>query len=58
VTARYRTGLGSQGNVGADTLTTFVSTVPEVKTITNPFRPPVAPIASRQKKQRSPVPAR
>ncbi len=37
VTARYRIGLGSQGNVGADTLTTFVSAVPEVKTITNPF---------------------
>ena len=37
VTARYRTGLGSQGNVGADTLTTFVSAVPEVKTITNAF---------------------
>ena len=37
VTATYRIGLGSRGNVGADTLTVFVSAVPEVKTITNPF---------------------
>jgi baseplate J-like protein len=37
VKATYRIGLGSQGNVGSDTLTVFVSTVPEVKTIANPF---------------------
>jgi hypothetical protein len=37
VTARYRIGLGSQGNVGAGTLTVFLSAVPEIKSITNPF---------------------
>jgi predicted phage baseplate assembly protein len=37
VKASYRIGLGSGGNVGADTLTVFLSAVPQVKTITNPF---------------------
>jgi Baseplate J-like protein len=46
VTATYRIGLGSGGNVGADTLSVFVSTVPEVKTITNPF--PAAGGADRE----------
>ncbi len=46
VTARYRIGLGSRGNVGADTLTTFVSVVTDVKTITNAF--PAAGGADRE----------
>jgi len=37
VKAVYRVGLGSQGNVGADTLTVFLTAVPEIKSITNPF---------------------
>jgi len=37
ITARYRIGLGSKGNAGADTLTVFLTAVPEVKAITNPF---------------------
>jgi len=37
IRARYRIGLGSLGNVGPDTLTVFITAVPEVKAITNPF---------------------
>jgi uncharacterized phage protein gp47/JayE len=37
IKARYRVGLGSVGNVGADTLSVFITAVPEVKTISNPF---------------------
>ncbi len=37
ITARYRIGLGSKGNVGADKLTVFLTAIPEVKAITNPF---------------------
>ena len=46
VTATYRIGLGSRGNVGADTLTVFVSAVPEVTAISNPF--PAAGGADRE----------
>jgi predicted phage baseplate assembly protein len=37
ITARYRIGLGSDGNVGSDRLTVFLSSVPEVSAISNPF---------------------
>ncbi|MBN1203494.1 MAG: putative baseplate assembly protein [Myxococcaceae bacterium] len=37
ITARYRVGLGSLGNVGSDTLSVFITAVPEVKAIINPF---------------------
>jgi len=37
IKARYRVGLGSVGNVGSDTLSVFVTAVPEVKAISNPF---------------------
>jgi uncharacterized phage protein gp47/JayE len=37
VQAVYRIGLGSRGNVGAGTLTVPLTTVPQIKTITNPF---------------------
>lgn len=37
VKARYRVGLGSTGNVGADTLTVFITAVPEVKALSNPY---------------------
>lgn len=37
IKARYRVGLGSQGNVGPDTLSVHITAVPEVKAITNPF---------------------
>jgi len=37
VKAVYRIGLGSQGNVGADTLTVALSAIPQITKITNPF---------------------
>ena len=37
VTARYRIGLGSLGNVGSGSLSVFVTAVPQVKAVTNPF---------------------
>ena len=37
ITARYRIGLGSEGNVGSDRLTVFLSSIPEVSAISNPF---------------------
>jgi hypothetical protein len=37
VKATYRIGLGSQGNVGSDRLTVFLTSVPQVTKITNPF---------------------
>jgi hypothetical protein len=37
VRAVYRVGLGSAGNVGADTLTVALTSLPQVKGITNPF---------------------
>lgn len=37
VQARYRTGLGSAGNVGPDTLTVFLTDLPEVRAVSNPF---------------------
>jgi hypothetical protein len=37
VTARYRVGLGSRGNVGADKLSAPISAVAAVKAIGNPF---------------------
>jgi uncharacterized phage protein gp47/JayE len=37
VTARYRIGLGSRGNVGADRLTTPRTVVPTITAVTNPF---------------------
>ncbi|MCG3111971.1 MAG: putative baseplate assembly protein [Candidatus Manganitrophus sp. SB1] len=33
----YRIGLGSEGNVGSDTLTVALSAVPQITKITNPF---------------------
>ncbi|MBI3803964.1 MAG: putative baseplate assembly protein [Nitrospirae bacterium] len=37
VKAVYRIGLGSQGNVGADTLTVAPSAIPQITKLTNPF---------------------
>jgi hypothetical protein len=37
ITARYRIGLGSGGNVGADKLNLPVSAVPQVRAVNNPF---------------------
>jgi hypothetical protein len=37
VQARYRIGLGTVGNVGPDTLTVFLTALPEVKAVSNPF---------------------
>ena len=37
VTARYRIGLGSSGNVGADKLNLPVSALPQVRAVSNPF---------------------
>ncbi|MCZ6818166.1 MAG: putative baseplate assembly protein [Calditrichaeota bacterium] len=37
VEVTYRIGIGSQGNVGADTLTVFLSSIPAVTAITNPL---------------------
>ncbi len=37
VKAVYRIGLGSQGNVGADTLTVALSAIPQITKISNPF---------------------
>lgn len=37
VKAVYRIGLGSQGNVGSDTLTVALSAIPQITKITNPF---------------------
>ncbi|WDT78267.1 MAG: hypothetical protein MPW14_13675 [Candidatus Manganitrophus sp.] len=33
----YRIGLGSEGNVGSDTLTVALSAIPQITKITNPF---------------------
>jgi uncharacterized phage protein gp47/JayE len=38
IKARYRVGLGSLGNVGSDTLSVFITAVPEVKALINPFQ--------------------
>ena len=37
ITAVYRIGLGARGNVGADTLSVFLTAVPEIAAISNPF---------------------
>jgi predicted phage baseplate assembly protein len=37
ITAVYRIGLGARGNIGADTLSVFLTAVPEVAAISNPF---------------------
>ena len=37
VQARYRIGLGGDGNVGPDTLTVFLTALPGVNAVTNPF---------------------
>jgi uncharacterized phage protein gp47/JayE len=37
VQVRYRIGLGSAGNVGPDTLTVFVTALPGVRAVSNPF---------------------
>jgi hypothetical protein len=37
VQARYRVGLGGDGNVGPDTLTVFLTALPEVEAVSNPF---------------------
>jgi hypothetical protein len=37
VTVQYRVGLGRGGNVGPDTITVPVTTVPQVKGVSNPF---------------------
>ncbi|MGE5287152.1 MAG: putative baseplate assembly protein [Micromonosporaceae bacterium] len=37
IQARYRIGLGSDGNVGPDTLTVFITALPQVKAVSNPF---------------------
>jgi predicted phage baseplate assembly protein len=37
VQARYRIGLGAAGNVAPDTLTVFVTAIPEVVAVSNPF---------------------
>jgi predicted phage baseplate assembly protein len=37
VKAVYRIGLGSQGNVGADTLSVALTSIPEIKSVSNPF---------------------
>jgi predicted phage baseplate assembly protein len=37
VQARYRIGLGSDGNVGSDALTVSLTSLPEVKAVSNPF---------------------
>jgi hypothetical protein len=37
VVALYRVGMGAAGNVGPDALTTFVTAVPEVTAVGNPF---------------------
>jgi uncharacterized phage protein gp47/JayE len=37
IAAIYRIGLGVRGNAGADTLSVFLTTVPEIAAISNPF---------------------
>ena len=37
ITAIYRIGLGARGNVGAETLSVFLTAVPEIAAISNPF---------------------
>jgi predicted phage baseplate assembly protein len=37
IAAVYRIGLGTRGNVGADTLSVFLTAVPEIAAIGNPF---------------------